>query len=164
MSKTLNIIAIIIGILSIVSLSSRAFELGLNTIFSDLINYYREASSRFWEIITFPIPLKIHSNIIDLWNLSFLGAGAYVKTEGIENSRALSNIDTKKLPKWWKIIYFFILGFSFIGVAFTLSIISVDTYLFKDRDIMRRSNRNILVIISGVILYFIMNAYAPSVG
>ncbi|MBB1344313.1 hypothetical protein H5158_22250 [Pseudoalteromonas sp. SR45-6] len=99
--------------------------------------------------------------------LSFIGAGAYIKTPNIENSRLLRNFEISQENKYWKPIFFLLMGGAFIGAGILLSIfnplIYTDSMSEEPQVLMRGAARNGFIVIIGVCAFFVLNAYAPSV-
>ncbi len=107
MNQILKYLALLVSTLSLVSLFQQFFTVGLSEVFSSILVYYRLVVSGVFKIFSIDVP----QILLDLWTLSFITSGAYIRTENIESSRLLHKIDTTSLYKHWKIIYFFILGF-----------------------------------------------------
>lgn len=143
------------------------FDVGFVSIFSDLIEYYRNASQQLFSIFEFLFTFNIPQALKDLWLLSFIGAGAYIKTPNIENSRLLRNFEISQENKYWKPIFFLLMGGAFIGAGILLSIfnplIYTDSMSEEPQVLMRGAARNGFIVIIGVCAFFVLNAYAPSV-
>jgi hypothetical protein len=142
-------------------------DVGLVSIFSDLITYYRSASQQIFGVFEFVFSIKLPQEIKDLWLISFIGAGAYIKTPDIENSRLLRNFELTQGNKYWKPIFFLLMGFSFVGVGILLSVLLPTTYTDsmseEPQTLMRGAAKNSFVVVIGVCVFFLLNAYAPSV-
>lgn len=110
MSNVLRILSIVFASLSLISLFQHVSDVGFVSIFSDLITYYRNASQQLFSIFEFLFTINIPQAIKDLWLLSFIGAGAYIKTPNIENSRLLRNFEISQENKYWKPIFFLLMG------------------------------------------------------
>lgn len=109
MSKVLRILSIVFASLSLISLFQHVFDVGFVSIFSDLIEYYRNASQQLFSIFEFLFTFNIPQALKDLWLLSFIGAGAYIKTPNIENSRLLRNFEISQEKQTLKKLNLFLL-------------------------------------------------------
>ncbi|EGR0943148.1 hypothetical protein EGX57_18110 [Vibrio cholerae] len=152
--------------LSVISLIQHSFDVGLAEIFYDLIEYYRKATYLCFNFIGGLISIKMPPVLMDLWAISFIGAGAYVKTPKIEQNRLLRNRDVKKSPKYWKAILFLFMGVTFIGLAIILSAFRPQTYIDdmsdEPMDLLRGTLKNVFIVLAGALVFFAINAYAPS--
>src|SRR5262249_16355701 len=86
---TKRVLGIVVSTLSILSLLQALAKVGLIPVLETLINYYRTI---VWSLLGLPVAmigLRPPQALLDIWALSFIGAGAYVQTQGIEKSRAL---------------------------------------------------------------------------
>jgi hypothetical protein len=153
--------------LSLISLLQHITNAGLISVFSDLLAYYRNASQQIFSVFEFLFSIDIPQTIKDLWLLSFIGAGAYIKTPDIENSRLLRNIEISQMNKFWKPLLFLLLGSSFIGVAILLSALNPSIYTVSMTEepqvLMRGAAKNSFIVVLGACVFFLLNTYAPSV-
>ncbi|TVP07560.1 hypothetical protein AYI73_04570 [Shewanella algae] len=148
--------------LSVISLMQQLLDIGLNGVFLDFLQYYRALLS---EVIGL-LHLELPQPLLDLWTLSFIGAGAHVRTEGVEHIRLFREYKSLTTFRYWKAVYFFFLGVTFIGCSFFTAIISPFTYVDEmnqeSQVVLRRTIVNSFIVISGMLLFFALNAYAPS--
>ncbi|AEY00073.1 hypothetical protein GU3_01580 [Oceanimonas sp. GK1] len=162
MNKTLQPLAIILSMLSLISLIQHSFDVGLKGVFLDFIQYYRLIFSKFIELFHVELP----QYFLDLWVLSFVAAGAHIRTDGLENARLFREFKSITTFRYWKPVYFFLIGFTFIGCLFFTSILSPQTYIdemnLESQIILRKTIRNLFVVIGGMLLFFATNAYTPS--
>lgn len=167
MNTTLRYISLLVSMLSVISLVQHFFNFGLSGVFNDIISYYRHITYQLFNLIGQLISISFPPKLMDLWTISFIGAGAYVKTPNIEFNRLLRNRDVRSFPKHWKIILFFLMGFSFTGFFLLLSAFSPSTYIDsmneEPQDLIKGMLKNTLIILIGIIVFFALNAYAPSV-
>lgn len=167
MSKVLSILSIVFACLSLISLLQHAIDVGLISIFSELVAYYRSASQQLFSAFEYLFSINIPQTIKDLWLLSFIGAGAYLKTPNIENSHLLRNFKISQENKIWKPLLFILMGFSFIGVGILLSAFTPSTYTDSMSEepqvLMRGAIKNSFIVVLGACAFFVLNAYAPSV-
>jgi len=112
--------------------------------------------------------LVLPQPLIDMWMVSLIGAGSYVMTPGIEGCRAFRNLHLKHFPTSLKTGLFLAFGFSGIGILIVFSALDPLTYCDdmhnEPLDLMRGTGINILIVTGWVILFFIANAFAPSLG
>jgi len=125
LSTLLLILSIVFASLSLISLLQHITDVGLVSIFSDLVTYYRNASQQLFIIFELLFSINIPQEIKDLWLLSFIGAGAYIKTPDIQNNRLLRNFEISQENKYWKPIFFLLMGSSFIGVSILLTVFNL---------------------------------------
>ena len=108
-----------------------------------------------------PLGVELKNNIKSSWWSSMV-----YESDNIEGSRLLRDVDTRKFIRHWKIIYFFCLGISFIGLGILLTIIYPLTYVdelqSEPANLIRSSARNVIFIVLGLFVFFVLNAYAPS--
>ena len=167
MSNVIRILSIIFAFLSLISLIQSIIDIGLVSIFSDLIAYYRNASQQVFKIFEILFTINIPQTLKDLWLLSFIGSGAYIRTSNIENSRLLRNFELSSENKYWKLVLFLTMGISFIGVIIIFSIFNPLTYTDsmseEPQDLMRGAAKYCFIVVIGTCVFFVLNAYAPSV-
>jgi hypothetical protein len=160
--ETLRVLGVLVGILSLVSFTQAMFSVGLVPVLEEFISFYRGVASYIFRLIGFIPP----QSVLDFWTLSFLGASAYFKTQGIEHSRALRGLNLNPQSPWWRIGLLLILGFSGLGLLVVLSAVHPVTYIDgfheEPQDLMKGAARNVFLICGGAILFFIFNAYGPS--
>ena len=99
--------------------------------------------------------------MIDFWTISFICAGAYVRSKNIETARAFENINFSKSPIKWKIAIFLVFGFTGIGLFIPQSILSINTYT-ENYAITREAIKNLFKILTAIATFFVINAFAPS--
>jgi hypothetical protein len=165
---TLRVLAIVTSTLSMASHVQALAKLGLIPVLEGLITYYRTIA---WSLFGLPVSLlglRPPQALLDIWALSFVGAGAYVQTEGIEKSRALRSFELDSLPRAWRVGLLIVLGFSGLGIAIVLGAIHPFTYVddFHEEplDLMKGAATNILWVCAGLFVFFAFNAYAPSLA
>lgn len=164
MNKILKTLTIIVSTLSAVSLISNLFEIGLSGVALKLIEYYQLAAT---QAFTLNGLIELHPILIDFWSLSFIGATAYAKTPNIENARFLSFISQKRFNHKERLLIFVIFGFSMLGLTIIFFALNPSTYVDEVHkqplDLFKGSSKNLAMITTALILFFILNAYAPSV-
>ncbi|EID4334180.1 TPA: hypothetical protein GRI37_21195 [Vibrio parahaemolyticus] len=166
MKDTLRYLSIVLSTISVISLLQHVGNVGVSSIFHDFISYYRYVAYEVFGLIGRLFSIDIPPTLMDVWTLSFIGAGAYVRTPNIEGSRLLRKYDTSKFPSYWKFIYFLLMGFTLVGLSIVFSALQpqiyVDDELGESYALSRRALKNVLVIVAGVVVFFVLNAYAPS--
>lgn len=167
MNNLFRFLSILVSTLSVVSLFQRMFDVGIAVVFSDVIEYYRLVTYQTFGFIGLLLSIKFPPTLMDLWVISFIGAGAYIRTENIEGSRLLRNIDTNKFPKYWKFIMFLFMGLGLMGIGIILSAIQPQTFIDdmsdEHQDLIMGALKNIAWILLGLVVFFAINAYAPSI-
>ena len=164
--ETLRILGILLGTLSVVSLAQAVFNVGLVPTFEEFITFYRGLVANVFWILTTLIGFKPPQSVLDFWTLSFLGASAYVRVQGIEQSRALRGLNLNPQSLWWRVVLLLIFGFSGFGLGIVFSTFNPMTYIdafhVGSQDLMKGAVMNVVLIFVGAIVFFIVNAYAPS--
>ena len=109
--------------------------------------------------------LELPQPLVDFWTVSFLGAGAYVRTDGIERCRALRSYKLDPQSTLWTVGLFIAFGFSGLGLGIVLSavhpLIYVDDFQEEPLDLMKGAALNVLLVGVGAITFFIVKAFAP---
>lgn len=167
MKETIRVLTILVGVISIVSFAQRLFDIGVVAIAKDIIEYYRVIAH---SILAAPMELlgiKVYPSITDAWALSFIGASAYARTPKIEQSRFFSRHPWLIVWKYWKVWLLFLFGITGIGIFVLIGTLSpityVDEYHKKSLDLYKGAARNTLYIFGGALVFFVLNAFAPSV-
>jgi len=156
-------LSILLCVLSVVSLIQHVGDVGLTSIFVEFISYYRQITYQVYGYIGQLFTIEFPPILMDAWTLSFVAAGAYVKTLNIEYSRLLRNFDTTNWPRYWKSLLFVFIGITFTGLAILLSSFHFQTYIDETQDLTRGALKNIMIVATAVAVFFVLNAYAPSV-
>jgi len=167
MKVTINFLTKVLAVFSLVSFTQRLFDVGIFSMFETYLSYYRQVAYFFFGNIWHLFGITVPPKLIDLWVLSFLGAGAYVKTENIQHSRFLINFKLEKVSLALKLFLFSLFGFSGIGIGIAMASISPTTYVYADTEeqpaIMQGVAKNLLIIVSATIVFFVLNAFTPTV-
>ncbi|NWF91792.1 MAG: hypothetical protein HXY46_02660 [Syntrophaceae bacterium] len=167
MKKTIQILSILIGIISLVSFIQRLFDIGVITICKELIDYYRTIAYFFFNLPLRVFGLHFPKWLMDIWTLSLVGAASYVKTPNIENARFFRLYPVLIKGRYWKLWFLLSLGLSGIGLAFLFvtfwPMTYVDEFHEEPLDLSKRAGMNIFYIIGGAIAFFILNAFGPTI-
>jgi hypothetical protein len=158
--KTMKYLTWIVSIMSLVSLVQKLFDVGLSKFAATYIEYYRKIA---YSIFGWPLGifnLHIPAALVDFWMLSFICAGSYVRAENLEKSRAFRGYNFPSPSLGLRAVVFFIFGFTGVGFFIPLSVLSISTY--NENDITRDALQNLAIIMSGTVLFFALNAFAPS--
>ena len=150
----------IVSVISLISLVQKLFDVGLADFAVTYVEYYRKIA-----YLIFGWPLEIFnlhmpSALVDFWMLSFICAGSYVRTENLEKSRFFRDYNFPSPSIKLRTVVFFIFGFTGIGFFIPFSVLSIYTY--TENDITRDALKNLAIIIGGTLLFFVLNAFAPS--
>ena len=164
MKKILTPLTIIVSTLSAASLISNLFEIGLSGVVFKLIEYYQLIATQLFTVFGL---FELNPALIDFWSLSFIGAAAYAKTPNIENARFLSFISQKPFELKERLLLFILFGFSMFGLSIIYFALNPFTYVDEMHeqplDLFKGSSKNLEMITITLSLFFILNAYAPSV-
>ncbi len=163
---TIRILSILAGTMSVISAVQSLFDIGLLPSLEAIVEFYRGLAASFFGIPAALFGLKLPQPMVDFWTVSFIGAGAYVRTPGIERCRAFRRLPLDPQSVWWKVVVFLIFGLSGLGVAMVLSSVSpftyVDGFYEEPMDLMRGTAKNVFLVCAGAIAFFAANAYSLS--
>lgn len=164
--STLWVLAVLTSTLSAISFVQTISDLGLIPVLRDIISFYRSVASLALAWPAKAFGLELPQVLIDIWVVSFVGAGAYVLTDGIEKCRALRRFELEKVSRAWKIALFLIFGFSGLGLAIVFGgvhpLTYVDDFHEEPLDLMKGAARNVLWVCFGLAAFYVVNAFAPS--
>jgi len=167
MKDTRRALSILVGIFSLVSLIQQLFNVGVFEVAREALGFYRTIAYFF---LGFPARLFGYSFphvFMDYWALSFIGAAAYVKANNIEGTRFFRYYKNLTSIPYWKLWLFLVFGLTGIGIIVLLSAISPTTYGDEFHEeppvVMRDAAYNALAIFGGAIVFFALNAFAPTV-
>jgi len=162
-TATLRALGVILGTLSLISFAQELLNVGLVPVLEDFMTFYRAVASTVFGLLL--MGFKPPQYVVDFWTLSFLGASAYCRTQGIEKSRALRGLNLNPKSLWWRVGLWLIFGFSGAGFGFVLAAVYPLTYMDslhgEPLDLMKGAARNVFLICAGAILFFIVNAFGP---
>lgn len=166
MKETIQTLGIILGIISLVSFVQHVLDVGIFSIALEIIEYYRTVAYFFFDMPARLFGFHFPSVLMDMWTLSFIGATAYSRTPNIEKSKFFRRYPRLTRPKYWKSVLLVIGGVSGLGVFVLLAAISPITYVdeFHEEplDLSKGAAANALYIFGGALLFFVLNAFAPS--
>ena len=108
--ETFRLLGIILGTLSLISFAQTLLNVGLVPVLEDFLTFYRAVASSVFGLLLLGFILPQY--VMDFWTLSFLGASAYCRTQGIEKSRALRGLNLNPQSLWWRVWLWLIFGFS----------------------------------------------------
>ena len=159
-------LTILVGVISVVSLAQRVFDVGVVAIAKNVIEYYRHIAHLVLAAPMELLGIKVPPAVTDAWALSFVGASAYARTPKIEQSRFFLRYPGLTGRKYWKVWLLFFFGITGIGLFPLLGAISPITYVdgFHEEplDLSKGAARNALYIFGGAIVFFVLNGFAPS--
>lgn len=168
MNLTFRVLSIILGAFSVVSFIQNLFNVGVYEMALTFINFYRQVTHFIFAAPFEVFDLIIPNFLIDLWALSFVGATAYVQTKGIDKSRFYRRHPEMLLSSYWKIKLWFLWGFSGLGLWVLLSSISPITYMDhmheEPLDIAKNAAKNVFFIFIATVVFFIFNAFGPTLA
>lgn len=102
---------------------------------------------------------------MDFWTISFVGAGAYVRTRNIEQSRALRGYALDPRGTWWKVALFIVFGFFGMGFVIALGVLSPLTYVAEfheePMDLMKGAAVNVFIVCAAAVVFYAFNASSP---
>ena len=159
---TTRVLTLLTATMSAVSLIQKILNVGLSPIASDFIGYYRHISYLVFGLPAKFVGINIPIALIDFWAISFICAGAYVRSKNIEKSRAFCMFNFVDSSIKLRFAVFLLFGFSGLSLYIPLSALSITTYT-GDNDITLDALKNLAWILMGIITFFIFNAFPPSV-
>lgn len=163
---TIRVLSILVGTLSVISAVQSLLDIGLLPSLEAIVTFYRGLAASVFGLPAALFGFKLPQPIVDFWAVSFIGAGAYVRTPGIERCRAFRTLPLDPHSIWWKVIVFLVFGFSGLGIAMVLNAVSpftyVDGFYEEPMDLGRGTAKNILLVCAGAIAFFAANAYSLS--
>lgn len=150
----------IIASMSLISFTQRLFNIGFGNIASSFVSYYHKLAHAMLGAPAELFGINLPSSLIDFWALSFVCAGAYARAKNIEDARAFRHFQLKRPSIKLRATVFLISGFTGLSLFIPLSAASVHTYM--DGDITRNALKNLLIILTIALGFFILNAFSPS--
>lgn len=165
-SETTRVLTILVGVISVVSFAQRLFDIGVVATARDAIEYYRAIAHLIFSAPMELLGIRVPPAVTDVWALSFVGASAYARTPKIEQSRFFRRHPGLTGRKYWKVWLLFLFGITGIGLFVLLGAISpityVDEYHEEPLDLSKGAARNALYVFGGALVFFVLNAFAPS--
>lgn len=162
---TCRVLGILVGALSLVSFVQNVLHIGLTSSLQPIVLYYRAIASAVFGIPAALVGLTLPQALVDFWAISFLGAGAYARTEGIERCRAFRDYNFAPHSNGWKLAVFIIFGFTGLGTFVVLAALwpltYVDAFHEEPMDPMKNAIWNVFLVCAGAVVFFVLNAFAP---
>lgn len=176
--SALRAAGIILASISIFSLSQKVGNFGVGILLSDFIHYYRSISNILLGWIPRILNFPFESIFVDLWALSFIGAGIAVRALNVPKNS--SNLESEPKTGWFLLFGVLVIGLSGYGLVIfvmmpmiavgvglaTLSatISEKSRYWLDDTDYQRqfRLLKQFFIALGFLALLFALNAYAPS--
>lgn len=163
---TIRVLSILVSTMSVISAVQSLLDIGLLPSLEAIVAFYRGLAASVFGLPAALFGFKLPQPIVDFWTVSFIGAGAYVRTPGIEQCRAFRTLQLAPQSIWWKVIVLLVFGFSGIGIAMVLNTISpftyVDGFYEEPMDLGRGTAKNVLLVCAGAIAFFAANASSLS--
>jgi hypothetical protein len=161
-NQIIKMLTILMGSLSLIGFITKIFSIGLIGSLNLYLIYYQNIIYPIFQIPFDIFNITIPSIFYDLWILSFLCSIAYIKVNNIEKSRFYYNKYSKTgLPIYVKIIHFLVFGITGFSLFILLSIFNPAFYN-RHHDITINALRNLQLVILATFLFFLINAFAPS--
>jgi len=76
LQQTLRTLGILASVMSVVSLIQKVEAVGLTSMGASMLEYYRHLSSFVFAALPALVGISVPQQIVDVWALSFIGAGA----------------------------------------------------------------------------------------
>lgn len=159
-NKVITVLTLLTASMSIISLVQKFFNVGLGPLAASYVSYYRKISYFAFGLPAELLDIHLPMALIDFWTLSFICAGAYVRTESLEKARAFRDYNFSSPSIKLRTALFFVWGFTGIGLTIPLSVLSIYTY--TENDITRDALKHFGIILGISILFYAVNAFAPS--
>lgn len=167
----LSLIGIPFAALSVVNLISRLGEVQLNGVFKDFIQFYRESTHRIVSFAPeFFFDLDVPPIVKDYWVISFwlVGIQMFATLRATPDFRRRLPL-AESVGKWVLILF---LGYSMLGIL--IGCFTIGGVLFSSREMLEKMSdgranmvrygmwlrRSFLASIVGIVLFFVLNAYA----
>ncbi len=157
---TIRVLTIIVATMGVISFTQKLFDVGLGSMANSYIGFYRQISQAIFGLPAELVGIKIPVILVDFWTLSFISAGAYVRSKNVEKARAFRNYNFAEPSIKLRASIFFIAGFTGLGLFVPFSALSIYTYV-RD-DIMREALKNTIIVLLATIAFFILNGFSPS--
>lgn len=152
--------ALITASMSINSLIQKLFNVGLVGMAASYVSYYRKISYFIFGLPASLLNVHLPVALIDFWTLSFLCAGAYVRTKNLEGARAFRRYNFSSPSLKLRLAIFFLWGFTGFGLIIPFSVLSITTY--TENDITRDALTHLGIVLVFSVLFYAINAFAPS--
>jgi hypothetical protein len=163
---TIRALSILVSARSVISAVQSLLDIGLIPSFEAIVTFYRGLAASVFGLPAALFGFRLPQPIVDFWTVSFIGAGAYVRTPGIEQCRAFRTLPLDPDSIWWKVIVFLVFGFSGLGIAMVFNSVSpftyVDGFYEESMNLGRGTAKNVLLVCAGAIAFFAANAYSLS--
>lgn len=160
-NKALTVLTLVTASMSIISLIQKLLNVSLGAVAASYVSYYRKISYFFFGTPAELFHIQLPISLIDFWAISFICAGAYVRTENLERARAFRDYNFASSSIKLRLAIFFIWGFTGVGLFIPLSVLSVGTY--TENDITRAALIHFGIISMISVFFYAVNAFAPSV-
>lgn len=85
--KAMKILTLLTASMSVISLVQNILNVGLGTLASSYVGYYRKISHFVFGLPAEFFNIHLPTALIYFWTLSFICAGAYVRTRDLEKAR-----------------------------------------------------------------------------
>lgn len=164
--ETIRVLSILAATMSVISFVQSLLAIGLLPSLEAIVTFYRDLAGAVFSLPAALLGFELPRRIVDLWTVSFIGAGAFVRTPRIEQCRAFRTLPLDPKATWWKVIVFLVFGFSGLGIAMVLSAVSPSTYIDgsyeEPQDLGRGTAKNVLLVCAGAVVFFAINAFSLS--
>ncbi len=165
-NATLRTLGLILSALSVISFVQVVLDVGLASTFQSLVSFYRSVANAVFGWPVAFIGLTLPQPLVDFWTISFLGAGAYVRTDGIEKCRAFRNYNLDPHAFGWKLAVLCLFGFSGIGTAIAFAplwpLTYADNFHEEPLDLMKGAIANLFWVCLAAVAFFVLNAFTPT--
>ncbi|MDK2743143.1 MAG: hypothetical protein NDI90_09520 [Nitrospira sp. BO4] len=89
---TIRVLSILVATMSVISAVQSLLHIGLLPSLEAIVTFYRGLAAFVFGLPAALFGFKLPQPIADFWTVSFIGAGAYVRTPGIERCRAFRTL------------------------------------------------------------------------
>lgn len=164
-NATLRVLGMLLAALSVVSFVQSVLDVGVLSALQPIVSYYRTIAHAVFGVPAALMGLALPQSLVDFWTVSFVGAGAYVRTEGIERCRAFRDLSLDPQAFGWKLAVFLVFGLSglgiFVAVAAIWPLTYVDAFHEEPMDLMKGAIANVFLVCVAASLFFVLNAFFP---
>lgn len=166
--RTFQILGILVGAASLVSLTQKAFEIGLAPILGDFVSYYRAISDFVFATLPGLWGWEVPQWLSDIWAISFVGTATIRRAQEKYYRNAVRVVPETFWDKFQNTVATLISGIFLIGllplIAAVLAIALPSGRAFFSGIKATPSDiwKEVMTMLTLAALFFCVNAFAPS--
>lgn len=166
----LSVLGAVTAALSLFSLAEKAFDFGLSMVASEALAYYRDIAKGIANRVLFWTEWRPGSLMLDCWTLSLIGGAISARTTIRTNAAQFSQANGagRLVIFVFSIVTTILLGLSFLGLLIVFGgILGLFSSSRQKADDESRdaavAGRELALTFLMLVIFFAINAYAPSV-